>query len=443
MKLCDHLRSRGLLIFNNSLGCPTAQPTHRSGVLVLAKPDIQHIRQKLMGSDTVPHTAATTFRHYCQAILMWRHQLTASAVKTFCVNDWLDRKSVASGVCIQLNGSRTKRSIILTGEEEEFLECYLLKLRPLSLRRQDQDSDDKGRFFLGDSGLPLCNPSGDLRRLRDKYLQPVSEGPGADSVSDPPTGQASASMSMQEWDAFMKAFPMSLHGNAPSRDKCVEAGYPRYRPYYVKWRDLQLRQRASYMSRSLSKTSGRPHKASIQSALDKESWTTNRPLVHDVLKAWVPPERQLKDTWSILTSVMKQKWKGLAIKDFGMPKGKGVVAVMPFSKEVVICDYHDTVTSEAEGKQKRQSGFLFFIKGKETKALCIEAKASPCTCHPSLVIYGRMINHSKQLPNVKPHLHRIDFPDGPQEAVLFIAKRDIRPGEELLCDYSVTRAVVN
>lgn len=56
-----------------------------------------------------------------------------------------------------------------------------------------------------------------------------------------------APASMQDWDAFCRTFPVTLNGDPPSKEQCIKAGFPHYRPYYHKWRDLQLRQRTQYI----------------------------------------------------------------------------------------------------------------------------------------------------------------------------------------------------
>ena len=58
--------------------------------------------------------------------------------------------------------------------------------------------------------------------------------------------------------------------------------------------------------------------------LDKEKgWTSNKPTVADVLKAWVPPTTEADEQHVIRQSVLLQDWKGLAFKDFGPKKGTG------------------------------------------------------------------------------------------------------------------------
>ncbi|XP_071342026.1 uncharacterized protein [Trachinotus anak] len=265
VNLCHRLQSRGFIVTNTPQICLTIQPTQRSqkkDVLAVAKKEIDYIQQRIVSGDYIPNTAATTFRHYCEAILLLEHRLTGNAVMELCVQDWIDRKPVADGVCIQLSSTAQCKSFTLTKEEEGLFECYFNNIRPVSLEQQSVNKDDKSKFFLGEGGVPLSNPASDLQRLKAKYLPLESEDAVAASASQsealkgqPTPGQASASLptapaSMQDWDAFCKTFPVTLNGDPPSKKQSIQAGFPHYRPYYHKWRDLQLGQRTQYILRN-------------------------------------------------------------------------------------------------------------------------------------------------------------------------------------------------
>ncbi|KAK5900159.1 hypothetical protein CesoFtcFv8_009562 [Champsocephalus esox] len=99
----------------------------------------------------------------------------------------------------------------------------------------------------------------------------------------------------------------------------------------------------------------------------------------------------------------------------------------------VVCDYHGTLMSDAEGRGREDSIYRFFFK-----ELCIDA-SSRCDCHPEVETYGRFLNHSRKRPNLKPKRFDLTFPDGPRELLVFLALQNIKVGEELLWDYGVTR----
>lgn len=56
----------------------------------------------------------------------------------------------------------------------------------------------------------------------------------------------------------------------------------------------------------------------------KEGWETNVPSFRDVPQTWVSPlKKAIEENQEVIKSVVEQKWKGIALKDFGEPKGKG------------------------------------------------------------------------------------------------------------------------
>ncbi|KAL1268494.1 hypothetical protein QQF64_033857 [Cirrhinus molitorella] len=93
-------------------------------------------------------------------------------------------------------------------------------------------------------------------------------------------------------------------------------------------------------------------------------------------------------------------WNGLAIKDFSPKEGAGVVATRRFSKGDIVCDYHGKVITAA----------------KDT--------------------FGRRINHSSKMPNLKP-LHCVMKMN--KDVVLFAALQDINVDTQQKFDYGVKR----
>ncbi|XP_025760659.1 uncharacterized protein LOC102083117 [Oreochromis niloticus] len=449
IKLCTRLQSRGFLITNSPQACPTVVPTARPDkkkILAVAMKDIDYFHARLSGGDSIPTFAMTTFRQYCEAILILQHGLTANAVQQLSVEEWMARKAVTDGA--ELSSTAFSGNLMITSQEEQLLDCYFRNIRAVSLQNQVAGSDDRGKFFLGECGVPLSNPSLDVKRLRARYLSTEPEDAMAESASSSvgglqTPGQASTSSThrpLQEWDAFLQAFPVTLNGEPPSKRQCVQAGFPQHRHHYKKWRDIQLKKRVGYiLGQSVGRRGNPPQPARVQMALDKEKWHTNKPTVNAILQAWVAPQPSIQDNESLMSSIAEQKWKGLALQDFGERKGKGVIALMPFHKGDIVCDYHGTYISEAEGKRRPQSGYLFFFRDECDRGMCIDATAFPCACHPDIETYGRRMNHSRKNPNIKPQKFTMNFPAGPQETILFIALKDITVGEELLWDYGVTR----
>lgn len=58
---------------------------------------------------------------------------------------------------------------------------------------------------------------------------------------------SSTHLPLQQWDAFLQAFPVTLNGEPPSKRQCVQAGFPQHRHHYKKWRDIQLKNRVGYI----------------------------------------------------------------------------------------------------------------------------------------------------------------------------------------------------
>lgn len=56
----------------------------------------------------------------------------------------------------------------------ELLDCYFRNIRPVSLQNQIAGSDDRGKFFLGECGVPLSNPSLDVKRLRARWVLDIT-----------------------------------------------------------------------------------------------------------------------------------------------------------------------------------------------------------------------------------------------------------------------------
>lgn len=68
----------------------------------------------------------------------------------------------------------------------------------------------------------------------------------------------------------------------------------------------------------------RPSAGKVQRLIGKEGWTTNSPKAEEVVRLWKPPTKQMVETDPYVgRCVSEQTWTGLALKDFGPPKGLG------------------------------------------------------------------------------------------------------------------------
>lgn len=127
---------------------------------------------------------------------------------------------------------------------------------------------------------------------------------------------------------------------------------------------------------------------------------------------------------------------GLKIENF-LGKGRGVVATRLFKKgEFVleyagdILDYHTAIRRE-EDRGEYVSSYMFFFYYKGVKIAIDATQEDP---NGRL---GRLLNHSRKC-NLKSDV--VSLNDTPR--IVFYAKRDIKPGEELLFDYGERRPEV-
>lgn len=66
--------------------CHICNRSDKKEILAVAKKDIEYFHTRLSGGDCIPTYAMTTFRQYCEAILILQHGLTGNAVQELCVS---------------------------------------------------------------------------------------------------------------------------------------------------------------------------------------------------------------------------------------------------------------------------------------------------------------------------------------------------------------------
>ncbi|CAL8283239.1 unnamed protein product [Gadus morhua 'NCC'] len=393
--LVDHLENRGFFVVGEPLedahgAEPSSQETgHRPGhkrLLEMAEGRTEEACHGLLTGERLPQHEMTLYRYFCMATLTITHRVPEETVVDFKVTEWNDRQ-VSAGVGATIYFRDGADRAVFSVDEERWLGAYFTAIRPLYLTRKGEAADDQGCFFLGTTGLPVANPRSDLCRLW-RHCRKICEGAGPNPppVTAEATGTSSRDKSSvsgkgsrdDQWDAFVSEFPVTIGALAPSKDK----------------RNL-----------SVPASAGRqqPTKAKVAAIVAKEEWKTNVPSLPDVLQAWVSPlKAAIEDDKGVLKSVVEQRWKGIDFKDFREHKGRGVIATMPFSKGEVICDCHGKLISESD-------------------------------------TFGRRMNDSGKASNVKPVVFQLNFADGPQDTVLFLAQRNIAGNEELRWDYGVRR----
>ncbi|KTF71129.1 hypothetical protein cypCar_00047372 [Cyprinus carpio] len=198
----------------------------------------------------------------------------------------------------------------------QWLDCYFVHIRAEYLKAQNPERDDRGRFFLGASGVPLSNPTADVQRLRQKYVMRLQERavlppePQVGLMVDAPQlicGRGSTTHagelhlpqqpSSQLLGAFEDWFPITLHGKPLTRVQAAEAGFMELLPLL--------------------------EEASVQAV--------------------------------------------------------GFIATMEFKRDQDVSDYHGEVVSKQEGEQRletltREPSYVFFFTGKGGEPLYIDAQ---------------------------------------------------------------------
>jgi len=112
-------------------------------------------------------------------------------------------------------------------------------------------------------------------------------------------------------------------------------------------------------------------------------------------------------------------------------KGRGILATKIFRKGDWVTEYigdlligREAIARETEyAKNPNCGSFMFFFRMFD-KPYCIDGTKK-------LKKKSRLINHSRKNPNVQPKV--INFEGNPR--LIFVAKRDVLPGEEILYDY--------
>ena len=125
---------------------------------------------------------------------------------------------------------------------------------------------------------------------------------------------------------------------------------------------------------------------------------------------------------------------GLEEAEFGC-KGRGIVSTRSFEQGSYVCEYSGELVTSAVANEREIAldlenvlvSYMYYFKHCE-EYLCIDATFESGKL-------GRLINHSKEFSNLTPVTIVVDG----KPHIVFVAKRDILPGEELLYDYGDRR----
>lgn len=179
--------------------------------------------------------------------------------------------------------------------------------------------------------------------------------------------------------------------------------------------------------------------------IKSRGWKNNVPRASSIVKDWKPSGnmQDVINSKRIKKLIKTQKWRGLLVRDIG-GENQGVVTTRDFQQGEVVCDYHGNVVTVKEDESihttssVEETGYMFFYN-KKGLTMCIDAHQEHCDCHPEKQTVGRLINHSRKHPNLKPRLYTITDEGVDKDVILFFASRDIRVDQELLFDHRVKK----
>ncbi|XP_017210951.2 uncharacterized protein si:dkey-23a23.2 [Danio rerio] len=460
-----------------------------AAILRAAKPEFLRVCMKLQNNIEVLSSEKVLFRYYCEAILIHHYFQSPGAVQAFTDSEWVDRLHHGGRVVTGVHSQ--KAMFALTLQEEVWFQLYFVQIRPENIRPEKCCN----QFFLNSSGEALSNVAQDMRRLHDMFKLPLgssqfmrktlrisaknlpthqrdaitlylacSSGDPHQthrrlqpqqvvdtavlldslvgfSIEDESRAVAETSEEIEpvkDFSSFISSFPVSRGGQPPTKMQRLNAGFPDDRVFYDKWRTVQYNQRQEYLLSQF--TQSKPTAVTVAKVIGQEGWKGNHPKPEEIVSLWKPALKvTIEKDEIIIKSVSQQSWSGLAIKDFGPVRGQGVVATKRFSKGDIVCDYHGKVISGTSGRQimediRDKSGYLFFFKAGQ-RDFCIDARTFPCECHPDKVSFGRKINHSSKMANLKL-VHCVMKINGKDtDVVLFKALQDIDVNTHLKFDH--------
>ncbi len=134
--------------------------------------------------------------------------------------------------------------------------------------------------------------------------------------------------------------------------------------------------------------------------------------------------------------------------------GRGVIALKNFSKGDVVLDYHGIEVPFEQYRDVHQYCYEqpesrmpeYCIEVVRGKKRLIDATLEPCPCHPGQSCFGRLCNHANE-NDPKCNLRMVEIQAdkiyGGKERwrrVVFVARRDIKPMEQLMFDYGDVNA---
>lgn len=149
----------------------------------------------------------------------------------------------------------------------------------------------------------------------------------------------------------------------------------------------------------------------------------------------------ISDTSIVEEYRRSQAWPFLQVKEsvsFGNGKsGRGVVTTCRIAKFDIVCDYHTPIIlsqAQLDGMVEKDEPTEYVF---QCGNLILDATSENCECHPGMRTFGRLLNFQRigtNACNLIPKKMRL--PMSTNDAIFFVANRDIEVLEELCWDYN-------
>ncbi|XP_077131670.1 N-lysine methyltransferase KMT5A-like [Ranitomeya variabilis] len=287
------------------------------------------------------------------------------------------------------------------------------------------------------AGSPVVKRKRSTTEEKDSNEESSSEESGNKESGNKKSGR------WEKYSYFQKLLeicPVHLNNTVPKLSICKDITKNNAKHCQKKWRRSQYQLRVADVAGHFRH---RPEKDEVAAYIESQGWKSNLPGLDDVRQAWKKPEsrKEADDSKYIMDMVKSQEWRGLVITEDHKRGGRKLMTTLWFKKGDIVCDYHG-VLMDAKAAEKFQQTiqdgncYMYFFHFKE-KWMCIDATEEPCQCHQNLPsTFGRIINHSTKMNNLKPEARCLD---GKDPVILFVALKDLTPGTELLFDYGVRR----
>lgn len=133
-----------------------------------------------------------------------------------------------------------------------------------------------------------------------------------------------------------------------------------------------------------------------------------------------------------------QDWVGIC--DVTLPGfGRAIVSTQKIKKDDVIVDYHGLVVegaSVAEYVERPDVKSEYCLEVAQNPRRIIDASSDSCEQHEGMRCPGRLVNHAnKKIANMQMHDVQLDHLPANPRVVVFVARVDIEPFNQLRFDY--------